>query len=155
MQSTLRSAAFAVVLSSFVVLGSPMAKAHPITVPQDRTENVVSFSYESSTGEIASERSDSQPTDEDVTFRVVVRETEDAGSGLLGRLRLRLNGDHRTIYNGWFALKVKDAQGKVAFHRSKPANVQLSPKPGMRRASLVYRFDLPAGSYEAVGTFRR
>jgi len=131
-----------------------MATAHPITVPEDRTENVTSFSYESATGNITSERTDRQNADQDVTFTVAVRETEDAGSGLLGRLRLRLNGDHRTIYNGWFTLKIRDAEGNVAFHKSKPANVQLYPKPGMRRASLVYRFDLPAGSYEAVGTFR-
>ncbi len=153
MRFTVRSIALALGVCSVVALGST-AGAHPITVGEDQTENVVSFEYDSASGDITSEGNKRRPADEDVTFTVAIRETEDTGSGLMGRLRLRLNGDHRTVYNGWFTLKIKDAENNVAYKRSKPANVQLYPRPGMRRASVPFRFDLPTGSYEATGSFR-
>ena len=85
----------------------------------------------------------------------MVRETDDAGSGLQGRLRLRLNGDHATIYDGWFSFRVTTTEGRVAFQRLRPANIRLRPQPGQRRATLSFRFDLPSGSYNAAGYFRK
>lgn len=131
------------------------AAAHPVRVNEDRTDNVFSFSYDSSSGEMPSQSARTQrETEDNVTFTVWVREAEDSGSGLIGKLKLRLNGDHRTIYNGWFTLKIVDADGNVAFQRSRPANLQLYPRPGMRRATIPFRFDLPSGSYDATATFK-
>lgn len=138
------------------VLPMPQASAHTIRPQEDRTDNVFSFSYDSSDGHMPSERSrqtSSQSVEDDVTFTVLVREAEDAGSGLIGKLKLRLNDDHRTVYNGWFTFKVVDSDGEVSFQRARPANLQLYPRPGMRRASITFRFDLPSGSYQATGSF--
>ena len=150
---------FALVALSTLLLSSvgPTAGAHPITVDRDRTDNDLSFAYEAESGDLTSMTSSRRTSrnGDDVEFEIMVRETDDAGSGLQGRLRLRLNGDHRTIYDGWFSFRVTTPEGKVAFQRLRPANLHLRPRPGQRRATLVFRFDLPSGDYEAAGYFRK
>jgi hypothetical protein len=84
---------------------------------------------------------------------VSVLETEDSGSGLLGKLTLRLDGDRHTVYDGWFDLHIETESGDPAFHRATPMSVHLRPQPGQRRASLRFRLDLPSGDYIAMGSF--
>jgi len=135
-----------------VLAGSVMART--TTVEKDNTDNRFAFEYEAGSGEIESETSSERSSRNDsVYFRVAVRETEDSGSGLLGRLTLRLDGDDHTVYDGWFDLHVESETGDVAFHRTRPISVHLRPQPGQRRATLRFRLDLPSGEYTAAGSF--
>jgi hypothetical protein len=135
-----------------VLAGSAMART--TTVDEDTTDNRFAFEYDAGSGEIGSETSSERPSQSDaVYFRVAVLETEDSGSGLLGRLTLRLDGDDHTVYDGWFDLQIESGSGDVAFYRTKPISVHLRPQPGQRRATLRFRFDLPTGEYTAAGSF--
>ena len=143
-----------VVSLASVSLLQASASAHTIVVNEDRSENVVTFTYDSEDGSVPSETSRGRRrTDENVTFTVAIAESQDAGAGLIGRVKLQLNGDHRTTYSGWFTFKVVDDSGDVVFQKSRPANIRLHPRPGMRRASVPFRFDLPSGTYRATGSF--
>lgn len=143
------------VAASLLVVTVVPAAASTTKVQRDATDNEVSFTYDSDSGEMPEETSRRSTRDDQVEFKIVIREGEDAGSGLVGKLKLRLDGDNRTVYDGWFTMSVRDENGDVAFERSRPANIRLQPRPGMRRAALTFRFDLPSGSYEAAGTFER
>jgi hypothetical protein len=139
---------------AIIIQGS--ALAGPTYVQSDRTENQLSFSYDSSKGEIGSQASKQRGDhDEPVRFSVAVYETEDTGAGLAGKLRLRLEGETKTVYDGWFTLVVTDDDGSVAFRRSRPAHIVLTPQPGMKRAKVTYRFDLPTGTYSTEANFER
>jgi hypothetical protein len=65
-----------------------------------------------------------------------------------------LSGDHAKTYDGWFALKVI-AGDEVVYRSVRPATISLRPEPGRRIAWMNFRFDLPAGNYEATATFER
>ena len=146
--------ATATALAAIMVHGS--AVAAPTYVQEDRTENRLSFSYDSSDGEIGSQGSKQRSEhDEPVRFTVALQEAEDTGTGLIGKLRLRLDGGSKTVYDGWFTFVVTDADGNISFQRSRPAHVVLTPRPGMKRAAVTYRFDLPSGTYSAEGTFEK
>jgi hypothetical protein len=141
---------------AMAIIGHSAALADPTHVETDRTENQLSFSYDSSEGEIGSQGSRSlSDRDEPVRFTVAVQEGEGSGAGLIGKLKLRLEGNSKTVYDGWFTLVVTDHEGDVAFQRSRPAHIVLTPRPGMRRAKVTYRFDLPSGSYSAEGSFEK
>jgi hypothetical protein len=133
------------------VLATP-ANAHNATPKQDRSDNVVAFDYETS-GEIVTQTSSRRwHRGDEVDFQVIVKEARDSGPGLKGTLRLRLVGDHAKTYDGWFALKVT-AGDEVVYRSVRPATIALRPEPGRRLAWLNFRFDLPAGSYEATAHF--
>lgn len=155
MRIKMQRVAMTVAVSSLFVMAAAPAAAQTTQVQSDITDNEVSFTYDSDSGEMPEETSRRTPRGDEVEFKIVVREGEDAGSGLVGKLKLRLDGDHRLVYDGWFTLSVRDESGDVAFERSRPSNIRLQPRPGMRRAALTFRFDLPSGSYEAAGTFER
>jgi hypothetical protein len=136
---------------------SPVVEARAAsasTVQKDRSDNKIGFTYGADTGTIGSETSTARADSDGVNFHVGIEETEDSGSGLLGKLTLRLDGDGSATYDGWFTLRVSDASGDVAFLRSRPATITLEPQPGRRRATLRFRFDLPTGNYTAIGKFR-
>jgi hypothetical protein len=142
--------------AALAVVGQVSAVANPTYVQADRTENQLSFSYDSSDGEIGSQGSKQRNEhDEPVRFTVVLHEAEDTGTGLIGKLRLRQEGESKTVYDGWFTFVVTNADGGVAFRRSRPAHIVLTPRPGMKRAVVTYRFDLPSGAYSAEGNFER
>ena len=131
----------------------PAAFAHP-AASEGRTDNDVSFTYESDSGTMPSETSSRRKSDQDgVDFKVKVDESDDSGSGLIGKLRLRLDGEEHATYDGWFSFKVTGEDGEVAFKRMRPATIQLRPQPGHRKASLTFRFDLPSGNYYATGYY--
>ena len=142
--------------TALAVMVQGSALAGPTYVQSDRTENQISFSYDSSEGEIGSQGSRQRGDhDEPVRFTVAVYEAEDTGAGLVGKLKLRLEGETKTVYDGWFTLLVTEDDGSVAFQRSRPAHIVLTPQPGMKRAQVTYRFDLPTGTYSAEATFER
>lgn len=141
-------------ISAIALLGGQPATAGPTHVRSDRTENEIAFSYDASSGDIGTETSSQRDAHEElVRFKVVVRESEDSGTGLIGKLKLRLEDDANVVYDGWFTLIVTGEDGRVAFQRSRPAHIRLTPQPGMSRAAITYRFDLPTGAYTAAGTF--
>lgn len=128
--------------------------AAPTYVESDRSDNLVKFTYDSESGEKASDSTWTRDGgSEDVLFRVAVLETEDSGSGLLGRLSLRLDGDKATKYDGWFILRLVDDSGEVSYHRARPSEFVLRPQPGLRRVTLRFRFDVPSGTYTASGAY--
>lgn len=137
--------------SMLVTLAVP-AHAHNAIPRQDRSDNVVAFDYETS-GEIVTQTSSRRwHRDDEVDFQVIVREGGDSGPGLKGTVRLRLVADHAKTYDGWFALKVTSGD-ELVYRSARPATIALRPEPGRRIAWLNFRFDLPAGSYEATATF--
>ena len=149
LQATVASGA----ILAFVVLATP-GLAQSNNVEEDVTDNRFAFSYDSSSGQIGSETSAERTSEEDaVYFKVAIAEMEDTGSGLLGKLSLRLDGDERKVYDGWFTLHIETENGDPAFHRTRPATIHLRPQPGQRRAILRFRFDIPSGDYEAFGSF--
>lgn len=151
------SAARRIRLFIAVTLGlSIMAPAlsQPASVEEERTDNNLSFTYDEASGEIGSQTSSRKSTRADqVSFEVQVTEADDAGPGLTGKLKLRLDGDQHTVYDGWFSMKVTEAGGDVYYQRFRPATIHLRPRPGQRTAALIFRFDLPSGSYRAIGSF--
>lgn len=129
-------------------------QAAPIVVESDRSDTLMKFTYDSTSGEKASDSTWTRDGGNDeVLFRVSVLETEDSGSGLLGKLLLRLDGDKAERYDGWFALRLVDDSGDVTFHRARPSEITLRPQPGLRRAVVRFRFDVPSGTYTASGAF--
>lgn len=156
MRSLKATAMVAAAAALAAIVGQGSAVASPTYVQADRTENQLSFSYDSSDGEIGSQASKQRGEhDEPVRFTVAVREAEDTGAGLIGKLTLRLEGESKTVYDGWFTFVVTDADEGVAFQRSRPAHIVLTPRPGMKRAAVTYRFDLPSGSYSVEGNFEQ
>ena len=152
MEAVRRTVLIALIVIVPSVLPAP-AQAGPARVSSDRTDNEVAFTYDAASGEITSHTTTTRGARDDVSFQVVVREADDAGSGLVGKLKLRLDGDRHTVYDGWFAFEITDPDGEVAFRRLRPATIHLRPRPGQRRAALPFRFDLPSGDYEARGSF--
>ena len=145
----------ALVLAAVVAVALLPARAHagPVTVEADRTDNAVTFVYDAGSGEIEKDTTERNEDGDGVSFQVAIRESDDAGSGLVGRLKLRLDGERHTVYEGWFSLEITDEDGEVAFKRLRPATIHLRPRPGQRRAALPFRFDVPSGTYEAEGSF--
>lgn len=128
--------------------------AAPTVIESDRSDNLVTFAYDSDTGEKTSDSTWTRKGgNDDVLFRVAIIETEDSGTGLLGKLALRLEGDQAVRYDGWFALRVVDDSGDVTFYRSRPSDITLRPRPGLRRAAVRFRFDVPSGTHTASGSF--
>ena len=153
---SLKATTFLAAAALAAFIGQSSAVASPTYVQEDRTENQLSFSYDSADGEIGSQGSKQRSKDDEpVRFTVALQEAEDTGSGLIGKLKLRLEGESRTVYDGWFTYVVTDADGSVAFQRSRQAHVVLTPRPGMKRAAVTYRFDLPSGAYSVKGNFER
>ena len=142
------------VTAGLMLLTMPaVVSAQPVEVTEERTDNDVSFTYDESSGEIGTQTSRREfSRDDQVSFEVAIVEADDAGPGLIGRLKLRLDGDQHTIYDGWFALKVS-SDGSVYYQRFRPAEIHLRPRPGQRTAAITFRFDLPSGDYRAIGTF--
>lgn len=130
------------------------AIASPTMAEHDRSDNLVKFTYDSQEGDKTWESTWTRDGgSDDVLFRVAVLETEDSGSGLLGKLSVRLDGDQAVKYDGWFALRLVDEAGDVTFHRARPSEIVLRPQPGLRRAVVRFRFDVPSGTYTASGAF--
>ena len=130
------------------------AYAGPIVVESDQSDTMTKFTYDAATGEKVSDSNWTRDGGNDgVFFKVVILETEDSGSGLLGKLALRLDGDKAEKYDGWFALRLVDDSGDVTFHRARPSEITLRPQPGLRRAVVRFRFDVPSGTYTASGAF--
>ena len=127
--------------------------AQPVQVAAERTDNEFSFTYDEANGEIGTATSSRETrAGDDVSFEVFIVEADGAGPGLLGKLKLRLDGDQHTVYDGWFSLKVGSG-GSVYYQRLRPAEIHLRPRPGQRTATITFRFDLPTGNYRATGTF--
>lgn len=136
------------------LMGASQAVASPTIAEHDRSDNLVKFTYDSESGDKTWESTWTRDGGSDeVLFRVGVIETEDSGSGLLGKLTLRLDGDDAVKYDGWFALRLVNEAGEVTFHRARPSEVVLRPQPGLRRAVVRFRFDVPSGTYTASGAF--
>ncbi|MBA2725805.1 MAG: hypothetical protein H0U53_07445 [Actinobacteria bacterium] len=136
------------------VLSESPSMAAPTVIDGDRSDNLVTFTYDSNTGQKTSDSTWTRKGgNDDVLFRVAIIETEDSGSGLLGKLTLRLEADQAVRYDGWFALRVVDDSGDVTFYRSRPSEITLRPRPGLRRAAMRFRFDVPSGTHTASGSF--
>lgn len=150
-------ARFALFVSAALISAAlPMSQslAAPAVMERDRSDNLTSFDYDSETGEKASDSTWTRDGGSaDVLFRVTVIETEDSGSGLLGKLTMRLDGDKAVRYDGWLALRLVDESGEVTFHRAQPSEIILRPQPGLRRAIVRFRVDVPTGTYTASGSF--
>lgn len=136
------------------VIPASQAMASPTIAEHDRSDNLVKFTYDSQSGDKTWESTWTRDGgSENVMFRVAVVETEDSGSGLLGKLSVRLDGEEAVKYDGWFALRLVDDSGDVTFHRARPSEIVLRPRPGLRRAVVRFRFDVPSGTYTASGAF--
>ncbi len=152
MRISWRRKAVAALVAANALAVAPAAAA-PVSVQQDGTDNRLRFTYDRDPGTFARQSSSRRSDEGAVRFEVAVSESEGYGAGLVGRLRLRLEGERAHLYEGWFALTVTDDQGDVAYTRTVPATIHLKPRPGERKASLTFRFDLPSGRYEAAGEF--
>lgn len=154
MRSLGRRIAMGVTISALIVAAIPPAMAQP--AEEDRSDNRFVFTYEAESGEMPTQTSSRRTTRSGVVdFEVLLRETNDTGSGLVGSLQLKLRSDHRVVYDGWFTLQVTTDEDEVAYQRWRPETVVLRPNPGEREAKLNFRFDLPSGEYRAIGLFKR
>ena len=155
MKQPARGLTIAVLLTSLVSLQAAQpAAAAPISVKSDETDNRVAFTYDEDSGTLGDQSSFRRATERGVRFEVVITEADGYGTGLVGKLRLVLEDDRARIYDGWFELTVESRDSDdVVYIRTRPATVHLKPRPGQRKASLGFRFDLPSGSYEAWGSF--
>src|SRR5687768_12095102 len=136
------------VLSAAIALAPAHAPAfaEPSSVEQDKTDNQLTFSYDAGSGTLTGESSYRRAESGAVRFEVAVAESEGYGAGVVGKLRLRLEDDHAYLYDGWFELRVTNTSGESVYVRTRPATIHLKPRPGQRRASLAFKFDLPSGT---------
>lgn len=146
----------ALALAALVSALALPAGAQPLRMVADRSDNSVEFAYDADTGEIGSQTSSKRyDHGDDVAFHVSVLETDDGGPGLLGKVKLKLLSDRKTIYDGWFSLEIVGNDGEIAYYRERPMTIHLVPKPGRRTASVRFRFDVPTDAYEATAEFEQ
>ena len=131
----------------------PPAGAHGRAARDRASDNEVSFTYDEGSGAITRRSSEESGSRKAVAFLVGISEAEGTGSGLVGRIKLRLRGDDPVTFDGWFTLDVTTSEGSPAFNRQRPATIVLRPQPGQRRATLTFRFDVPSGTYDAAAAF--
>lgn len=133
------------------------ALAAPLDVRRDRTDNGYSFTYDATQGEIVDAASSIRFDRRDpVSFIIYVREntkSDELGERLRTRLSVALNKDRVVRYKGTFSFAITDSAGTVIHSDSRDLKVVLRPKPGARKASMSFVFDLPSGSYNAAGFF--
>ena len=155
----LQRAVIAVSLALLVVVAPGIALAEPLDVERDRTDNGYSFTYDATKGEIVDAASSIRFDRRDpVSFVIYVREntkSEVVGERLRTRLSVALNKDRAVRYDGTFSFEITDSAGTMVHTDSRELNVVLRPKPGQRKESIAFVFDLPSGSYHATGFFER
>jgi hypothetical protein len=146
-------------LALFVALAPSSATAAPLEVERDRTDNGFSFSYDATEGEITTAASSIRFDRRDpVSFIIYVRENPNSdvvGERLRTRLSVGLSKDRAVRYRGTFWFEITDAAGTVVHRDEVARKIVLRPKPGARKASMGFVFDLPSGSYDATGYFER
>lgn len=155
MRRSMNKTAAAVLISGTIALTAQGAMAASRSVGRDATDNRLDFEYDASTGTVTERSSYRRASRDAVRFEVGVVEADGYGSGLNGKLRLRLEGDRAVTYDGWFEITITDESGEVAYREARPATIQLKPRPGHRKAAISYRLDLPSGDYEASGSFEQ
>ena len=155
MKRTMRRVTATFLVTGILLLPSTHAAAAPEHVTQDATQNRLAFDYDASSGTITSRSSFRRASRDEVRFEIGIVESDGYGAGLTGKLRLRLEGDAAVTYDGWFEITITDDSGDVVFRQSRPATIQLKPRPGCRKDALTYKVDLPSGSYEASGIFEQ
>ena len=153
MRNALRVSLAALVAS---LLAASPATARPLTVEEDVSDNVFSFTYDATDGDL--ERASSTRIlrrNDRVAFLLYVRERAGAelGARLTGRIELELLASRARRYRGTFSVQITDAVGEVVLTVTDRANVLLRPKKGQRTEVLRIRFDLPSGDYGATATF--
>jgi hypothetical protein len=146
------------VLSLILTTVSP-AHAAPFSYVKDKTDNVFSFTYDAVSGTFTKAGSSALFKARDkVDFLVYIREhPEDViGQRLKGRLQFGLIKDMTVIYDGTFTLDVfSPAMEDPIYTVSSVQRIVLRPKKGMRKAAIVFPFDLPSGeNYSARATFQ-
>ena len=149
----LRLATAALLVASIGLSNVPQAFATDGSAGEDSTENRFTFDYDASSGEVTARSSYRRARRDPVRFEVGVSESEGYGSGLTGKLLLRLEGERPVTYDGWFEITITDSSDEIVFRRVVPRRIELEPRPGRRKAAIAFRFDLPSGEYEASGTF--
>jgi hypothetical protein len=137
-----------------IVLAASPALAGPVVEAFDRTDNDFFFTYpgDGSIPEAASStifrRSDK------VSFFAYVREGPSGapeGSRLDGVLELRLTGPRAVRYEGRFAFLVRNRNGSRALRLTTTRSFTL--RPGDRRETITFNFDLDRGRYSAFARF--
>lgn len=152
-------AAVAASLALLVALAPGLALAAPLEMERDRTDNGYSFTYDATEGEIVDAASSIRFDRRDpVSFVIYVRDntkSDVVGERLRTRLSVGLSKDRVVRYDGTFWFEITDSAGTVIHTDSRDMKVVLRPKPGQRKASMSFVFDLPSGSYHATGFFER
>ena len=155
----LQRAVTAVSLALLVALAPGLVFAEPLEMERDRTDNGYSFTYDASKGEIVDAASSIRFDRRDpVSFVIYVREntkSDVVGERLRTRLSVALNKDRAVRYDGTFSFEITDSAGTVVYSDSRELKVVLRPKPGQRKESMSFVFDLPSGSYNSSGLFER
>lgn len=149
---------FAALLVLLVSLLPGLAVAAPLDVDRDRTDNGYSFTYDAAEGEIGDAASSIRFDRRDpVSFIIYVREnqhSDEVGKRLRTQLSVALTKDHAVRYDGTFWFEITDPAGTIIYSDSRELHVVLRPKPGKRKESFSFAFDLPSGSYNAAGFFK-
>jgi hypothetical protein len=147
------------VLALLVALGPTVVFAEPLEMERDRTDNVYSFSYDATEGEIGIATSGIRFDRRDpVSFIIYVRDNEksdEVGERLRTRLSVGLSKDRTVRYNGTFSFEITDRAGTVVYKDCRELKIVLRPRPGQRNEGFSFVFDLPSGSYDATGYFKR
>lgn len=144
-------------LALLVALAPGLVLAGPLDVDRDRTDNGYSFTYDAIEGEIGEAASSIRFDRRDpVSFIIYVREnqrSDEVGKRLRTGLSVALSKDRAVRYDGTFWFEITDPAGTVIHSDSREMRVVLRPKPGKRKESMSFVFDLPSGSYHATGFF--
>lgn len=149
----------ALVLALLVTVIPAAVVAAPMKVESDRTDNDYSFTYDAAGGEITLAQSSVRFNRRDpVSFTIYVQEnskSDEVGQRLRARLSVALNPNKDGVvrYEGTFSFEITDSEGTVEHGDSRDLKVVLRPKPGERKASLSFVFDLPSGDHNAKGFF--
>ena len=147
----------ALALALLVAVAPGVVVAAPLEVERDRTDNGYSFTYDAAEGEIVSAASSIRFDRRDpVSFVIYVRrntKSDTVGERLRTRLSVAVNKDRVVRYDGTFSFEITDPAGTVVYGASRELKVVLRPKPGQRKKSLSFVFDLPSGDYNATGFF--
>lgn len=144
-----------IMLASLVGLTAPQtAEARP--VKSDRSDNTFYFSYDATQGEITSAASSLQePRRNPISQHIYVDAVPGAevGRRLKATVKFKLNAKEKRRFKGSLTLEIRNGATQLVHLQVKEVDFVLRPKPGARRAKVVFRFDLDTGDYSAVSIF--
>lgn len=141
-----------------LALASSTAAARPLSIEGEKSDNTMTFVYDAVTGRITDAASSRTLSRQDpLQFFTYVKDHPDAevGKRLEAVVKLRLLKERAVELKGTLAVEIQSDAGATVETLEKEIDVVLRDRKGRRAKQFAWRFDLPTGSYTALGSFKK